>query len=132
MSRSVKVGLGGYNELDKWLAEKVMGWTVNTMDSGFTVWRDDKINTYSLLGWHPTENIKQAFECVDKMMQDGYWLRLTYRTIYTTTNGTWEALFRCIPGSSRPDRIDYADTPELAICHAIKTMGVPNDPNTLS
>lgn len=54
-------------EMDKWLAEKVMGWhKLSSQD--ICVWLDENdVYMTTCAGWHPTENIEQAYQCEDMM-----------------------------------------------------------------
>ena len=65
-------------QLDKWLAEKVMGWTNNGVR---WVDKDDKFDFYSDYitaltqypeagkEWHPTTSIEQMYLCEDKIIE---------------------------------------------------------------
>ncbi len=58
-------------ELDKWLAEKVMGWKYFSETSNMrSCWYDPKTNTYQIEDWYPTTNISQAFMCEDKIPEN--------------------------------------------------------------
>lgn len=54
-------------DIDREIAEKVMGWEVEEYH-GFNVYR--KNNTESVHNWHPSYNIKQAFEVVTHTLGD--------------------------------------------------------------
>jgi len=59
-------------ELDKWLAENVMGWTYREYRG---VWcRDEHGRFFEEAGvnWAPTESISDAFQVAEKMLSKGY------------------------------------------------------------
>ena len=68
-------------ELDKWIAENVMGWKLKKQvaltprDDWY--WVDSKeefkISNYD---WHPTESISDAFQVVEKMVEKGYYTEI--------------------------------------------------------
>ena len=118
-------------ELDNWFAENVMGWSEYQAKGGLypglywvTYLSDCGEVTIKKDDWQPTIDIKQAFECVEKMIAEhDYWPTLVYKTTrhYTKEEGVkWVARFRCVRGGIRKDLIDSNDTPALAICLAIK------------
>lgn len=54
------------NELNKWLAEKVMGWYQETSANNNYVWCNSKGKIMEALRtWNPSENIEQAFGCLN-------------------------------------------------------------------
>jgi hypothetical protein len=61
------------NELDKWLAENVMGWAYDEFGGliGIRPAYIFKDNSFIYLAdWHPTRNITQAFEVLEKLWPD--------------------------------------------------------------
>ena len=56
-------------ELDKFMAEKVMGWE----ELGFS-WKDSEHNVKcDILDWHPTKDPGQAMRCAEKLSKDNTW-----------------------------------------------------------
>jgi hypothetical protein len=66
------------NELDKWLAENVLGWkaqwafmwnrVVHSHEHKYCYVKDDM--EIGVTDWHPTRNITQAFEVLEKLWPD--------------------------------------------------------------
>lgn len=58
-------------ELDKWLAENVMGWKLNIMQTPYyKYWLQGITYRFYIDYWAPTEKIEQAFMCEDKLDPD--------------------------------------------------------------
>jgi hypothetical protein len=118
-------------DLDRWLAENVMGFSSCGIAGEYLeiVWKVNK--KYSREGfivcWHPTTNLLQAFELVEKMIADGF----EPQFVYWRSNGTWRISFSEWLDEGRTLRghkaISNKSLP-LAICEAIyKTKGKSNE-----
>lgn len=53
-------------ELDKWLAKKVMGWHIE----GYYYWDSDHNRIMLVSDWHPSTSIEQAMMCLEKYCDD--------------------------------------------------------------
>ena len=109
-------------ELDKFLAEKVMGWLADHYDKEGD-WRTghDEYTGYTINAWHPTTSISDAFQVVEKMES-----MTNYGGFYLAHEGEkWVASIDCYDdGVAEYDGI--ALTKELAICTAVyKCMEKP-------
>ena len=64
-------------DLDKWLAENVMGWVDDHIDKEGD-WRDeyDEYTGFTVKDWHPTESKPDAIMVVEKMRSEGYLVEL--------------------------------------------------------
>lgn len=116
-------------DLDRWTAENVMipgnvtrhgSWyDVHRVVDGhlircrkyeiYHVWAGGCIN-----GWHPTRDITQAFDVVEKMREKGW----SFELGDNHHEGKWYAIFE-IPMTDN-QHYGFADTPALAICEAAK------------
>ena len=65
------------DEINRKLAEKVMGWHLVCIDIG-DKWFDDNNNIKIIGNWNPYENISQAFEVVERIEMRGYYFKLTH------------------------------------------------------
>jgi len=112
------------NEIDREIAEKVMGWLLEIDgEAGRDWWRDKSGYKQWEYTWHPSTDIAQAFQVVEKMREQDYWFSIVYKTEMSRDGErelppAWWARFRCVQGGTRPDGYDHADTPEMAICKA--------------
>lgn len=109
------------NEINKMLGE-FCGHKIKEFKPGNSLlyWSD---RFASWMDWNPYDDIRQAFEVVDKMRQDDYWLSLVFKTsrddIYQIEKPAhWQARFRCVRGATRPDGISESETRTTAICEA--------------
>lgn len=82
-------------DLDRLVAEKVMGWDVHyrlpagerPSHEGVEHWRDHRNNTIYLPGqWSPTTSEEAAFEVVRKMRSDGFSFKLWQPHLYFGDN----------------------------------------------
>jgi len=64
--------------LNKHLAEKVMGWTMPTGD----LWWDDKGAMASETGWNPSSNISQAMMCLSSYNHPAYRIDFSIEKIH--------------------------------------------------
>lgn len=84
-------------------------------------------NTY---GGFPayTTDIAAAWEVVEKVHDDEFWLKLTHRTHYYETGEDapmWDAWFRCVRAGIRGDHVAKRATAPEAIClAALRAKGV--------
>jgi hypothetical protein len=111
-------------DLDRWLAENVMGWQKETIynwgnpEADYGVWysstKDDW--EYGIEEWHPTTNLLQAMECVDKMIADGCGIEIE-SGLYNLRNESRNWLVT-IDGNDTEEYISNPSLP-LAICEAI-------------
>ena len=106
-------------QLDKWIAEKVMGYGTAGTHCCLGIWarviEKDKVSDY--FDWHPTESISDAFRVVEKMkeLQPNWYFELLWWpeggatfTIFESAEG--HIVFAC----------EEADTEPMAICLAVK------------
>lgn len=106
-------------EIDKWLAEKVMKWII--IDD---LHIKTTLGEYVLDGtqWHPTTDIAQAFMCVEKMREKGY-----YFTIYLLIEaGTEVTIFhperyksKCKHFLKNEVCTKYSTSLSIALCNVI-------------
>ena len=72
------------DQLDEWLAVKVMGWTLDLIENewGLRYYRDaDGKSVMDARLWQPTRDLNQAVECVEKLRDErGYLMRIYYQT----------------------------------------------------
>lgn len=110
------------NELDRWLAENPMGWefafTKETWtDKSRAAYWSKKSEKYELVyyadGWHPTRNIAQAFQVVEKMLNTTYGF-----TLDCPIGSMCFAQF--YSDIEYENWIELGETPALAICLAAK------------
>jgi len=114
-------------DLDRWIAENVMGWYFR--GTYYKTSPESKFIEQWTDHWHPTTDIAQAFEVVEKMRENDFWFSLSYKTerINDRTHELdpgWYARFRCVSGGARKDGYADAETPALAICKAAKAAGL--------
>jgi hypothetical protein len=76
------------NELDRLVAEKVMGWEYKE-NEGYPYYRGKNIGL-DINDFHPSTNISQAFEVVEKMIADG-WVEMAM--VYKNIEKVWEVEF---------------------------------------
>jgi len=85
-------------ELDAWLAENIVKWhkAMLWFAAEEKEWWFDEQNQreYSIAGWHPTRNIAQAFEVVEKMKDDEFIFDNFRRRIAGYFNYEFGELFR--------------------------------------
>ncbi len=96
--------------LDRWLAERVMGWTKRILVDPIGWECRTESNKVGKMenGWHPTESISDAFRVVEKM-ESCLHLKQHGKT------GRWSAMFcDCMDGYIE------AETTSLAICLAAR------------
>jgi len=112
------------NELDKWLAENVMGWKLSIDQIWNEIshfWTNEmcwtrKPELIRVADWQPTRNITQAFEVVEMFRSEGWSCEL-----YLAFMGVTDAIFRWIDGPIPLKKAKIkAKTPALAICLAAK------------
>ena len=99
------------NEFDRWLAVEIMKWRACCSMAGTGAYTDYQTFIMKEKDWHPTRNIAQAFEVVEKIAKAYVMDLLLVKTVL----GAW----RCeiwIKDS------DYQKTKELAICLAAKKV----------
>lgn len=113
-------------ELDELIATKVMGWRKEIvyppteLMPPYYIWVNPMDSDNCLPKFNPSTNIADAWEVVEKMLEQGYDMRLDY--LYA--HETYICLFdKAIPYYSEGG--EYANTAPLAIClAALKTVGV--------
>lgn len=102
------------DEINRLLAEKVMGWRWVAMPDLGNTWRhyQNDLGEPALIGeeWNPHDNIVQAMMVVDKIIAMGY-----HFVAYFTKDEGWgatfedgDSVFHCSGGNSA----------EIAICYA--------------
>lgn len=104
-------------ELDKWIAENVMGWHEAMWKQDFKYWykrNERKMRTEGWECWQPTGSISDAFQVVEKMSQLDYWVDLTDKYMRPES---WECCFFASEGFMYQA---FAETAPLAICLAAK------------
>ena len=100
-------------QIDREIAEKVMEWTIGVCED---YWWDSTIAPESVImvdRWHPTTDIKQAFEVVEKLNLAFYIINFCL----PSQSGKWKAVFIKI-GEFEEYCSGEAETPALAICKA--------------
>ena len=106
-------------DLDKWLAENVMGWKIHYSDwsHGMVYYEDSKFDHKGLMDeWQPTQDIKQAFECVEKFCtESSFTLHFDPQASYN-----YDETHRWISCTPEDENCATATTPALAMCLAIK------------
>lgn len=123
MTRDEILNMEAGPEMDALVAEKVMGWHLETDDKGWKYWTDDTGLYYQgcvqheddfedeedfhILHWHPSESILWAFEVVEKMR----YKRIIHNPEFSPL---WEAHLTCDSGYGDAT----APTLSLAICRA--------------
>lgn len=109
-------------ELDRILAERVMGWKLNGSEYEYRKRGLDLWNTSYLRGevtkWEPAENIEQAFMVLNKMEKENimYW-SLQYWPNPPQSDSAYDCEIWVIP--EEPSVAGLAPTPALAICRAL-------------
>jgi hypothetical protein len=109
-------------ELDKWLAENVMGWLEYKAKGGLypgLYWAtafNDCSGGMNQDDWQPTQDIKQTFECVKKCCTK-LSLALNFDPQASYHCDKIHRWIACIPEN---ENCVTAKTPTLAICLAIK------------
>jgi len=101
-------------DLDRWIAENVMGWEIRGNPyGGDTLWCFDGKETVAgkLQDWYPSTDIAQAMQVVGKV-DDCLHLKQYGK------DGTWCAMF-----CGLMTEWVSGDTPEMAICLAAKAAG---------
>lgn len=100
-------------DLDRWIAENVMGWVPH----GDWCYENHPDNVLILSSdWHPTRNIQQAFEVVEKMREDGYGFALEL----PMSGGCYAEFWKESNYDTVTFKAEHNDTPTLAICEAAK------------
>lgn len=117
-------------ELDKWLAEKVMGWELykDPKNHCKPYYRGDLIaeNTLRLIDqsdWDPTASTSDAFQVVEKMVEDenSDFYEWEFELGNNHIKGPWYALFSLSgTGLAYCGFADSIDKIPLAICLAAK------------
>ena len=67
-------------ELDKWIAENVMGWRfIRSFLHNEWLYQDETTRMIKIPGeWHPTESISDAFQVVEKMKENSKrWIKFS-------------------------------------------------------
>ena len=111
------------SEIDRLVAEKVMGWHIDEYGEGWLTsdgkWARDASSLHSILTdgeyWHPSTNIAQAMEALEPLGKLGYYLVLSQ-------NGFSKGWVAKLVNSDNPNkdrRSWWAYTPAAAICLAI-------------
>ncbi|GAH69921.1 unnamed protein product [marine sediment metagenome] len=101
-------------ELDAWLGENPMAWHTDTSKSFYFDSRHRQV--MSVVSWHPTTSIVQAFAVVDKLYQDRDFLSSLF-CVFDAGALVWRAsFFKKFTGGYQIT----AKTRELAICQAAK------------
>lgn len=112
-------------DLDKLVAERVMGWhlvDINTGDVPYWVWFDSNshLQTEAVL-WKPSEWISCAWQVVEKWIKDFDIPGHDPFILMCNPKGLWECSFNVEwtwEGPEMLDTIVRADTAPLAICRA--------------
>ena len=108
-------------DLDKWLAENVMGWKIpskgkywlNPIDTDYNYMQHG--SKFGVV-WQPTQDIKQAFQCVEKFCtESSFTLHFDPQASYN-----YDEIHRWISCTPEDENCATATTPALAICLAIK------------
>jgi len=106
--------------IDREIAEKVMGYCERPVH-GIGWWHQAEENRWSVAqySWHPSTDIKQSFEVVEKMRERG-WL-LDKLTNICVRKHYWQASFwKAVVWENT---YGNADTPAMAVClAALKAM----------
>lgn len=110
-------------ELDRWLAEHVMGWRLDELtwfdaDGGghYDAEHVDAYDCGTCCVWHPTSNIAQAIEAAEKARADGRIGSWALLSPWTMHPDTWLVeITRGLDGDSDAS----ADTAPLALCRAL-------------
>lgn len=121
------------DRLDRLMAEKCMGWRVHFRNTAHYVLAAQHGTTYDapqagVRGWHPSQNIAQAFMCVEAMREKSLWLVLVYEA---GKHPQWKACFNFggMSVGGRMRGLVFVATPALAICRAaeaaLKDMASP-------
>lgn len=104
--------------IDKKVAELVMGWKKNGVigsgDFEEIVWKIGKENT---VGFYPATDISQAFDVVNKMIADGYWVNIFGMTTSTEWGVTMIDEDNFMKDKSE-EFTEYDKSLPLAICKA--------------
>lgn len=117
-------------DLDRWLAEKVMGWEyVDNLNSWYPtekqLGRERRIDDgVSLQDWHPTTDITQAFQAVGKVLsiknQDYQW-EFDLNLFEEMSDATFCKHYKRGKGKDLVfDAQSSIDAPAMAICKATK------------
>lgn len=118
--------------LDALIAEQVMGWKVDPFQEGgnITTCYPDRRREHGYWihemqlgngGWSPSRDIAAAWEVVEKLRTDTYWLQIA------TCNAGWNVQIGEI-GKFLQHVVDVAGTLPLAICRAaLKTVAARED-----
>uniref|UniRef100_A0A6H2A3L6 Phage ABA sandwich domain-containing protein n=1 Tax=viral metagenome TaxID=1070528 RepID=A0A6H2A3L6_9ZZZZ len=98
------------SELDRKMAERVMGWTLAV---SIGIWEGSLVE--SIDSFTPTTDISQAFEVVEKMREKDYTLSLYENPFFQ--NKKWVVNFISTKDINRSGEA-FATTPAMAICLA--------------
>ncbi len=98
-------------EIDRQIAEKVMGWWIDDI-LGHYYWESNDSDCFTVRlfrDWQPSTNIAHAFEVVEKLH-----LVADFFLTYHAVDNLWEVDFTTDDG----DHLAEAGTPSMAICLA--------------
>ena len=100
-------------DLDKWLAENIMGWKLVPITSGLSEshhwyrWEGSE-DDLAEEDWTPTTNLSQAIMCLEKILTRSWEIK--------KTSGSGELQYHCCYNYGK---YTTEDTVELAICMAV-------------
>lgn len=114
------------NDLNKKIAEKVMGWThknrfyyIKADDPYPDYIEPSPLKGFKIPHWNPLENLNQCFEVVEKMEENGFYLKLRSPFI-KPDDWQWWAYFEYHGTTdTRPLWSATAKTPNEAILKAV-------------
>jgi hypothetical protein len=122
MTRDEILNMPEGEEIDRLVAEKVMGWHIETDKQGWRSWRDKDGNyqnavapydgyedqeDFHTIKWHPSESILWAWEVVEKLGGD------KHRQWYLCTNFSSE-----FGNQIYAEIYEHMDESEIVICSA--------------
>lgn len=115
-------------ELDKWLAENVMGW-ITRCDLEGHFWNPNLFPHSPSIEFNPTTSISDAFQVVEKMYENDFWFSCTYKQEHGISSGKegYFSKFRCVRGATRGEHEGYSkklpESISLAAKKAIEGKG---------
>jgi hypothetical protein len=125
MTRDEIMKLEAGEEIDRLVAEKIMGWHLVKRTQGRDEWRSNLDDRYQHLAsrydgyedaedfhticWHPSESILWAWEVVEQMQEKAFYVCISTHFI---------SGFDCVMQKSGIDIRASAETSSLAICRA--------------
>lgn len=114
-------------ELDRFLAEKVIGWEYQPSSFGGEPMSGYYKNDTSVImyetQWSPTTDISQAFQVVEQMRENDFWFSMVYKdcAFVGSRDPGYYVVFRCVRGGDHRGEHDGADkNPAMAICLAAR------------